>query len=294
MSPRDLLLALVVIIVWGMNFVVIMIGLDDVPPMLLGALRFLLAAVPAVFFIKRPQVPLRWMLAYGLTISLGQFAFLFTAMKYGMPAGLASLVLQSQAFFTLCFAAMFLGERIRAANLLGLVIAACGLALIGAQSGLGMTLSGFVLTICAASMWALGNIVTRKVGKVNLVGLVVWGSLVPPLPFLVLSLWLEGPQVIETALRGIGWQTILVLAYLAFGATILGYGLWSRLLSRYPANQVAPFSLLVPVVGLTSASVLLGERLGTWQLGGALLVMIGLAVNVCGGWLFGRLRLAKA
>jgi O-acetylserine/cysteine efflux transporter len=294
MSPRDLLLALVVIIVWGMNFVVIMIGLDDVPPMLLGALRFLLAAVPAVFFIKRPQVPLRWMLAYGLTISLGQFAFLFTAMKYGMPAGLASLVLQSQAFFTLFFAAMFLGERIRAANLLGLVIAACGLALIGAQSGLGMTLSGFVLTICAASMWALGNIVTRKVGKVNLVGLVVWGSLVPPLPFLVLSLWLEGPQVIETALRGIGWQTILVLAYLAFGATILGYGLWSRLLSRYPANQVAPFSLLVPVVGLTSASVLLGERLGTWQLGGALLVMIGLAVNVCGGWLLGRLRLAKA
>jgi O-acetylserine/cysteine efflux transporter len=215
-------------------------------------------------------------------------------MKHGMPAGLASLVLQSQAFFTLFFAAMFLGERIRAANLLGLLIAACGLALIGAQSGLGMTLSGFVLTICAASMWALGNIVTRKVGKVNLVGLVVWGSLVPPLPFLALSLWLEGPQVIETALRGIGWQTILVLVYLAFGATILGYSLWSRLLSRYPANQVAPFSLLVPVVGLTSASLLLGERLGTLQLGGALLVMIGLAVNVCGGWLFGRLRLARA
>ncbi len=238
MSPRDLLLALVVIVVWGMNFVVIMVGLHDVPPMLLGALRFMLAAVPAVFFIKRPQVPLRWMLAYGLTISLGQFAFLFTAMKHGMPAGLASLVLQSQAFFTLFFAALFLGERLRAANLLGLVIAACGLAMIGAQTGLGMTLSGFVLTICAASMWALGNIVTRKVGKVNLVGLVVWGSLVPPLPFLALS-------------------------------------------------------LLVPVVGLTSASVLLGERLGTLQLGGALLVMLGLGLNVCGSWLFGRLRLAR-
>ncbi|RRV07595.1 O-acetylserine/cysteine exporter [Stutzerimonas xanthomarina] len=293
MSPRDLLLALVVIVVWGMNFVVIMVGLHDVPPMLLGALRFMLAAVPAVFFIKRPQVPLRWMLAYGLTISLGQFAFLFTAIKHGMPAGLASLVLQSQAFFTLFFAALFLGERLRTANLLGLVIAACGLAMIGAQTGLGMTLSGFVLTICAASMWALGNIVTRKVGKVNLVGLVVWGSLVPPLPFLALSLWLEGPAVIEAALRGIGWQTILVLAYLAFGATILGYGLWSRLLSRYPASQVAPFSLLVPVVGLTSASVLLGEWLGTLQLGGALLVMLGLGVNVCGSWLFGRLRLAR-
>lgn len=265
MSPRDLLLALVVIVVWGMNFVVIMVGLHDVPPMLLGALRFMLAAVPAVFFIRRPQVPLRWMLAYGLTISLGQFAFLFTAMKHGMPAGLASLVLQSQAFFTLFFAALFLGERLRAANLLGLLIAACGLALIGAQSGLGMTLGGFLLTICAASMWALGNIVTRKVGKVNLVGLVVWGSLVPPLPFFALSWLLEGPEAIEAALRGFNLNSLWVLGYLAFGATILGYGLWSRLLSRYPASQVAPFSLLVPVVGITSSALLLDERLGGLQ-----------------------------
>jgi len=113
MSPRDLLLALVVIVVWGLNFVVIMVGLQDVPPMLLGALRFLLAALPAVFFIRPPRVPLRWLLAYGLTISLGQFAFLFSAMKVGMPAGLASLVLQSQAFFTLFFAALLLGERVR-------------------------------------------------------------------------------------------------------------------------------------------------------------------------------------
>ena len=294
MSPRDLLLALVVIIVWGMNFVVIMIGLHDVPPMLLGALRFMLAAVPAVFFIRRPQVPLRWLLAYGLTISLGQFAFLFTAMKHGMPAGLASLVLQSQAFFTLLFAALFLGERLRASHLFGLSIAACGLLLIGAQSGLGMTLAGFLLTLCAASMWALGNIITRRIGRVNLLGLVVWGSLVPPLPFLALSLWLEGPLLIETALRGIGWQTLAVLAYLAFGATILGYGLWSRLLSRYPASQVAPFSLLIPLVGLSSATLLLDERFGALQMAGALLVMAGLAVNVGGGWLYGRLRLARA
>ena len=283
MSPRDLLLALVVIVVWGMNFVVIMVGLHDVPPMLLGALRFMLAAVPAVFFIRRPQVPLRWMLAYGLTISLGQFAFLFTAMKHGMPAGLASLVLQSQAFFTLFFAALFLGERLRGSNLFGLLVAASGLLLIGLQGGQAMTLAGFALTIAAASMWALGNIVTRKVGKVNLVGLVVWGSLVPPLPFLALSLWLEGPGVIEAALRGIGWQTILVLVYLAFGATILGYGLWSRLLSRYPASQVAPFSLLVPVVGISSSALLLGERLGGLQMVGAALVMAGLLINVWGG-----------
>ena len=292
MSPKDLLLALVVIIVWGLNFVVIKVGLHDMPPMLLGALRFILAAFPAILFVKRPQIPLRWLLLYGLTILLGQFAFLFYAMSVGMPAGLASLVLQSQAFFTLLFAALFLGERLRLTNLFGLLVAAAGLLLIGLQGDRLMTMAGFALTIGAASMWALGNIVTRKLGKVNLVGLVVWGSLVPPLPFLALSWWLEGPEVIEAALRGISLDSILVLIYLAFGATILGYGLWSRLLSRYPASQVAPFSLLVPVVGLTSSALLLDERLGPLQVLGALLVMFGLLINVCGGWLYGRLRLA--
>ncbi|MFI8744398.1 EamA family transporter [Pseudomonas sp. NPDC077186] len=291
MSPKDLLLALLVIVVWGLNFVVIKLGLHEMPPMLLGALRFLLAAFPAILFVRRPQVPLRWLLAYGLTISLGQFACLFYAMQVGMPAGLASLVLQSQAFFTLLLAALLLGERLRASNLLGLLVAAAGLALIGLQGGQAMTLAGFALTIGAAAMWALGNIVTRKLGRVNLVGLVVWGSLVPPLPFLGLSLWLEGPAAIASALRGFGVEALLVLAYLAFAATLLGYGLWSRLLSRYPASQVAPFSLLVPVVGIGCAALLLGERLGALQLLGAALVMGGLLINVWGGKLLERLRL---
>ena len=281
MTPKDLLLALLVIVVWGLNFVVIKVGLHGMPPMLMGALRFLLAAFPAIFFVRRPQVPLRWMLAYGMTISLGQFALLFYAMYVGMPAGLASLVLQSQAFFTLFFAALLLGERLRGSNLFGLLVAASGLVLIGLQGGQAMTLAGFALTIAAASMWALGNVVTRKLGKVNLVGLVVWGSLIPPLPFLALSLWLEGPELIGHSLRTLGVDSLLVLAYLAFGATILGYGLWSRLLSRYPASQVAPFSLLVPVVGISSSALLLGERLGTLQMMGAALVMAGLLTPFC-------------
>lgn len=290
MSPKDLLLALLVIVVWGLNFVVIKVGLEGMPPMLMGALRFMLAAFPAILLVRRPQVPLRWLLAYGMTISVGQFAFLFYAMHVGMPAGLASLVLQSQAFFTLFFAALFLGERLRGSNLVGLLVAACGLALIGLQSGQAMTLAGFVLTIAAASMWALGNVVTRKLGKVNLLGLVVWGSLIPPLPFLALSLWLEGPALIGASLRGIGLQSLAVLAYLAFGATLLGYGLWSRLLSRYPASQVAPFSLLVPVVGISSSALLLGERLGSLQVVGAILVMAGLLLNVWGGRLLDSWR----
>lgn len=294
MSPKDLLLALVVVVAWGVNFVVIKVGLHGVPPMLLGALRFLLAAFPAVFFVRRPKLPLRLLFAYGATISFGQFAFLFSAMYVGMPAGLASLVLQAQAFFTLIFAAMFLHERFRAQNVVGLLIAAAGLAVIGLQGGHSMTLAGFLLTLCAAVSWALGNIVTKKVGKVDLVALVVWGSLIPPVPFLLLSYWLEGPQRIVTALSGIGAMSVFAVVYLAFVATLLGYILWSRLLSRYPASQVAPFSLLVPIVGLASASLLLGEQLSAAQVGGAVLVMAGLVVNVFGGWVRERFGAQRA
>ncbi|HZZ12418.1 MAG TPA: EamA family transporter [Paraburkholderia sp.] len=293
MSRKDLLLALVVVLAWGVNFVVIKVGLHGVPPMLLGALRFTLAAVPAVFFVKRPQLPWRWLLAYGATISLGQFAFLFSAMSVGMPAGLASLVLQAQAFFTLIFAAIFLHERFRLPSVIGLLIAAVGLAVIGLQGGHAMTLAGFVLTLCAAGCWALGNIVTKKVGQIDLVGLVVWGSLVPPLPFLALSYAFEGPQKIVAALSGISATSIFAIVYLSFIATLIGYGLWSRLLSRYPASQVAPFSLLVPIVGLASAALFLGEQLSSAQIAGALLVMAGLAVNVFGGWVIERLSPAR-
>ena len=290
LTPRDLSLALLVILAWGLNFAVIKVGVADMPPLLLGALRYLLAAFPALLFVKPPKVPLRLYLLYGMTMAVTQFALLFTAIHIGMPSGLASLVLQSQALFTLLFAVLLLGERFRLANLFGLLVAAGGLLLIGSQGNGLMTLAGFLLTLCAAAMWALGNIVTRKLGKVNLVGLVVWGSLVPPLPFFALSWLMEGPEVIESALRGFSLDTLLVLVYLAFCATILGYGLWSRLLSRYPASQVAPFSLLVPVVGLTSSALLLDERLSSLQLVGALLVMLGLLLNFCGGWLQERLR----
>lgn len=292
MTSRDLLLALVVIIAWGLNFVVIKVGLDGLPPMLLGALRFVLVVFPAIFFIKRPQLPWRWLLAYGATISLGQFAFLFEAMGNGMPPGLASLVLQSQAFFTLFFAALFLGERLRAASLLGLLVAAGGLALIGSENGSHVPFLALLLTLCAAACWAMGNIITRRFGNIDLVALVIWGALIPPLPFFALSWWLEGPALIEHSLRGIGLSSILALAYLAFIATMLGYSLWSGLLSRYPAGKVAPFSLLVPVVGLSSSALLLDERLSPLQCWGGVLVMVGLLINVFGPRLRQRLLAA--
>ncbi len=247
MSPKDLLIASVVIVAWGVNFVVVKLGLHGVPPMLLGALRFALAALPAVF-IKRPQIPFRWLFAYGITISFGQFALLFYGMSVGMPAGLASLVLQAQAFFTLFFAAMFLGEHICAANLFGLVIAAAGLAVIGMQGGHSMTVIGFLFTLAASSMWALGNVVTKRVGKVELLALVVWGSLIPPIPFLAMSLIFEGPARIESSLANIPLISVFAIAYLSFVATIVGYSLWGKLLARYPAALVM-LGLMVNVFG---------------------------------------------
>ena len=294
MPVKDLLLALVVIIAWGVNFVVIKVGLDGLPPMLLGGLRFLLVAFPAILFIKRPALPWRWLIAYGATISLGQFAFLFEAMGNGMPPGLASLVLQSQAFFTLFFAAMFLGERLRVASVLGLLVSAGGLVLIGSENGTSVPVFALILTLCAAASWAIGNIITRRFGNVDLVALVIWGGLIPPLRFFALSWWLEGPALIEASLRGIGLSSILSLAYLAFVATMIGYSLWSRLLSRHPAGKVAPFSLLVPVVGLSSSALLLDERLSDVQCWGALLVMGGLLINVFGPRLLQRLRTTQA
>lgn len=276
--------ALLVVLIWGVNFVVIHVGLVGVPPLLLGALRFLLVALPAVFLVPRPRIPFRWLLAYGLTISFGQFALLFSAMQVGMPAGVASLVLQAQMIFTLLFGALLLGERWQRHQPAALGLATLGLLVLASQQQAGgMSLAGFLLTLGAAASWGLGNIVTRRIsqlGQVNLLGLVVWGALVPPLPFLAASYWLEGPAEMVNALSHLSWLSLLAILYLALMATIVGYGLWGRLLQRYPVAQVAPLTLLVPVVGLLAARLLLDERLQGGQWVGIGLVLSGLLVNL--------------
>ncbi len=291
--PRDLALALLVIVAWGVNFAVIKVGVADVPPFLLGALRFALAAFPALLFFRPPKVPLHLYLAYGMTISVGQFAFLFSAIHVGMPTGLASLVAQSQAFFTMFFAAIWLKEHWRANQLAGLVLAAAGLGLIGRAHGISMPLAGFLLTIAGAAMWACGNIVTRAVGQyapMNQLAFVVWASAVPPLPFLALSYLFEGPTVMTSALRNLSLQSLAAVAYLAWVATLLGYGIWTYLMSRYPANRVAPFSMLVPLVGLTTGWLVFGESLQPIHFAGGTLLMTGLLVNLFGASLFTRLQ----
>ncbi|HSY27219.1 MAG TPA: EamA family transporter, partial [Burkholderiaceae bacterium] len=281
---------------WGVNFAVIKIGLVGVPPLLLAALRFALAAFPALLFLRPPKVPLRLYLAYGMTISVGQFAFLFSAIHVGMPSGLASLVAQSQSFFTLMLTALWLKEKWHANQLAGLMLAAGGLILIGSAHGASMPLTGFLLTIAAAIMWACGNIVSRAVGRygpMNQFAFVVWASLVAPLPLLALSWFIEGPAAINAAMQNFNAQTLVSVAYLAWASTLFAYGVWTFLLSRYPVNRVAPFTLLVPLVGLTTGWLAFGETLKPVHFIGGALLMIGLLVNLFGSTLFVRLQRKK-
>ena len=288
MTRKDGLLALLVVVVWGLNFVVIKMGLHNMPPLMLAGLRFLLVAFPALLFVARPKIPLKLLLGYGLTISFGQFAFLFCAIKFGMPAGLASLVLQVQAFFTIILGAFVFGERLQGKQLAGISLAVFGVLVLieGSLNGQHVALLGFMLTLAAGLSWACGNIFNKLImqheSRPGIMSLVVWSALIPIVPFMVASFILDGPQVMLKSLVEIDLTTILSLIYLALVASIIGYGIWGSLLGRYETWRVAPLSLLVPVVGLASAAILLDEKLSALQLCGAGLIMAGLYINVFG------------
>ena len=295
MPLKDILAALIVIVVWGANFVVIKVGVDTVPPMLLGALRFFFVAFPAVFFVPRPRVHWKYVVGYGATICFGQFVFLFVGIYMGMPAGLASLVLQAQAFLTVGIGAVVLHETIRLHHVLGIGLGVVGLALLDVgNTATVVPLVGFVLTLCAALFWAFGNILMKCAGPISMLSLVVWGALLPPIPFLVLSAVFEGTDQIAYSLTHLSWRLIWVLAYLVVLATLVGYVLWGNLLAKHPMSKVAPLSLLIPVVGLLCADFFLGERLGFWQWMGGLVVLAGLLVNLFGGrWLSMRRKASQ-
>lgn len=287
MRPREILLALFVVVAWGVNFVIIEVGLGTMPPLLLAALRFAVAALPAIF-IPRPAVPWQRFIFIGLVLFTGQFGLLFMSMKVGMPAGLASVVIQSQAFLTGPIAALVLGEKISPRQMGGTAIAFLGLAAIATTAGGGgVTLIGLFLSLGAALCWAIGNVALRGAGKIDMFAMVTWLSIVPPLPLLALSYVFEGPQAIEAAFLHMGWVGVGAVAYIAIVSTNIGYGIWAYLLKLYPAAQVAPFSLLVPIVGIISAALLLGEQFGPVRLAGMVLVFAGLIVAV---FPFGRLR----
>jgi O-acetylserine/cysteine efflux transporter len=276
------LLALLVVLVWGLNFIAIKWGVEEIPPLLLTALRYLCAALPAVFFIRPPKIAARVVIAYGVMVGVCQFGLLFVAIHMGMPAGLASLVIQMQAFFTFGLAIVFLGERPGLLQVGGALVALGGIAVIGVERADGTALWPLLMTLLGAVFWGGANVITKKAGRIDMLAFVVWASLVPPLPLLGLSFLLEGPDAIGFALMHLSARSLGVIAFNGYASTLVGFGLWSILLARYPASVVAPFSLLVPVVGIASAVLVLGEPLSGLEVAGSVLVFAGLLLNVFG------------
>lgn len=280
MPFRHVLLALLVVAIWGFNFVVIKLSVEALPPILAACLRFTAAALPAVFFVKPPRAPWYLVVGFGLAFGFALYGFLNLALAWGMSAGLSSLVLQTQAFFTMALAFVLLGERPRRMQIIGALVAFAGIAVIAVERVAATALLPLVMTLLAALSWGLANVLTKKAGKVSAVGFTVWGSLVAPVPLLALSLMVEGPEAVVGAISGFGWSDAALIAFLAYPATLLGGAIWAWLLGRHPASVVAPFTLLVPITGLLSGYLVLGEVITPIEVAGAVLVIAGLVITV--------------
>ncbi|MCF3139627.1 EamA family transporter [Paenarthrobacter sp. AR 02] len=286
MNLRHSALAVLVAVLWGINFVAIDLGLHangrDVPPLLFVAMRFLLVVFPFILFIRKPDVGWKAIVGVGLFMSAGQFGLLYLGMALGMPAGLASLVLQAQVLFTILLASRFLGERPSRRQLAGVVLGIAGLAVVALGRSAVAPVLPLMIVLAAALSWAVGNVVARHSKAKSGLGLVVWSGAVVPVPLAGLSLVVDGPDTVWATLLDLQAATILSAIYTAVFASLVGYGIWNRLLSLYPSSDVVPFTLLVPVVGMTAAWLVLNEVPTPAEILGGLILLLGVATAVLG------------
>ncbi len=290
MKRKDSIFAFLVILIWGANFTVIKLGLDGVPSMLLVVLRYAITSL-AVFFVKKPNTDWKYIILYGLSVGVGQFSCLFYAMEIGMPAGLASILLQLQAFISPFLALLFLKQKIKTKQLIGFAIGAIGLFIIGIGSGTtGVTaipINALLLTICAPFFWSLANIIaifasekaSSKNETLDMLGLVVWSSLIPPIPMLVIALIVDTPSTLLNAVINLNAMSVFSVVYLSLGATLFGYGMWNMLIAKYTISKIAPLSLLVPITGLLTARIVLSEQLSKMQWTGVAIILAGLILT---------------
>ena len=280
MPIRDLALALSIAVLWGLNFVVMKHAVSEVPPLLLTAVRFSLAAVPAVFLIARPAVSWRLLMAYGMAFGIVKFGLLFTAFRLGSPSGLTSVLLQTQVFFTIALAHLLMAEHADRRQQAGIGVALAGVAAIVTGAIEGAALVPTLLVIAAAIAWGVANLVLKRAGKIDMLAFTVWTSLVPPLPMLALSAAVEGVDAWAAAWSHLTWLGVAAVAYLAYPISLAGGAAWGSLLARYPAAVVTPFALLVPVIGMASGAVAYAERPTPVNLAGSALILVGLAIII--------------
>jgi O-acetylserine/cysteine efflux transporter len=288
MQIRHILLSLLVVAIWGFNFVVVTVALEGFPPLFLVFARLFLTSIPAVFFIKKPNIPFKKVIYYGLIMFGLQFSLLFMGMYQGVTPGLASLLQQTQVFFTILFAIILLKERFTTWQAVGALISFIGVAFIGTHIGGEVTLLGLLLVISAAAAWGVGNLMTKKFGKIDIIALSVWASFVAWPVVLSLSLLLEGPEKILYSIENISWLSVLAILYLTYLSTFVAYCAWGWLIHHLPLTTVAPFALLVPIFGILSSVLVLGEPLPLWKIIAAILVISGLCVSLLGPLIFSQ------
>lgn len=286
---RHFLLALAVVTVWGSNFVVIKLALGVLPPLLFAALRFTLALVPAMFFFPRPAVKWHNLALYGVLIGVGQFGLLYIAMNGHISPGIASLVIQTQVFFTIGLSMLVAGERVRSFQWFALLLAASGIATILAHTDGTTTFLGLALVLLGSLAWAGGNMAAKHGAPANMLAYVVWSSAFAIPPLFALSLAMEGWDAMKIGVLHSTLGTWAAVAWQAWANTLFGYAAWGWLLARHPAATIAPLSLLVPVFGIGASVLYLGEPLPAWKLLAAALVMTGLALNLLWPKLRGKL-----
>lgn len=282
MPITHLFLTLLVVVIWGINFLFVKLSLDEMSPLLLCATRFLLASVPAIFFIKPPAITFKIVALYGIIMFALQFSFLFMGMHAGMTPGMASLVMQIQIFFSMLFAALFLGELPSPWQILGALVSFMGIVLVAMHLDKNVTLLGFLFILAAAAIWGIGNLITKKINNINMIALVIWGSFFASIPMLILLLVTEGKASILYTYYHLSFKGASSVFYIVYLSTWVGYGAWNWLLNRHPVATIVPFTLLIPMVGMMSSILILGETLDRWKIIAGLLVISGLCINLFG------------
>lgn len=282
MPIRDLLLAILVVAIWGFNFVVIKVGVAEVPPLLLTGLRFLLAAFPLMLFIKRPATSWANIIGYGISLGVLMFGLLFLGMKLGVNASMSSIIPQLQVFFTMGFAVLLLGERPKPWQLAGAAIAFSGIAIMGIERLGGSAFLPFILLVIGAVFWGLANVIAKKAGQIDMFAFTIWTSIAPVIPLFLLSWLFEDHDAIVATFTNPTALGIGAALFQAYPATIVGFAIWNQLLKKHPASLVAPFSLLVPIFGVFSGVLFLGETMSVPAIIGGLVIFIGLAINIFG------------
>lgn len=280
LPPKHLLLVLLIVLIWGVNFVAVYIGLKSFPPFMLSALRFGLSALPWVFFIPRPKAPVKLIIYYGLFNFALQFGLIFTGIHLGLSPGLASLVLQIQVFFSIGLAFLFFHDRPSPFKIAGSLISFIGIGIVGFHVNGGSSFLGLILMLLAAFSWAAGNMFTKKIHAQSPLALVVWGNLAAFPVMVLVSFFFEGPVLILSSLQNVSWAAIAAVFYIVYFSTHIGYGAWGFLMKSYSTSVVVPFTILVPLVGFLSSAIYLGEELHSWKLVASLFILGGLVFGL--------------